>query len=50
MKGDLETITHRFWAGLHGLAALQLSGQLQSLPIDALAEPKVETVLRGTAP
>ena len=50
VTGDLETVTHLFWAGLHGLAALHLAGQLQSRRFEALATPMVETLLRGTAP
>ncbi|MCC6642529.1 MAG: TetR/AcrR family transcriptional regulator [Deltaproteobacteria bacterium] len=49
VAGDLETVTHLFWAGLHGVAALHLAGQLQSRGLEALAEPMIETLLRGSA-
>lgn len=49
VAGDLETLAHLFWAGLHGLAALHLAGQLQSRRVEDLAEPMIETLLRGTA-
>lgn len=49
VAGDLETVTHLFWAGLHGLAALHLAGQLQSRRLEALAAPMIETLLRGAA-
>ena len=48
LEGDPETISHLFWAGLHGLAALELAGQLQSRTLDALEGPMIETLLHGT--
>jgi AcrR family transcriptional regulator len=48
LEGDPETISHIDWAGLHGLAALELAGQLQSRTLDALEGPMIETLLRGT--
>ena len=50
VAGDLETVTHVLWAGLHGVAALHLAGQLNDRPLEALAAPMIETLLRGTAP
>lgn len=50
VAGDLETLTHVLWAGLHGVAALHLAGQLSDRPLEALAAPMIETLLRGVAP
>jgi len=48
LEGDPETISHLYWAGLHGLAALELAGQLQSRTLDELEGPMIESLLRGT--
>ena len=48
LEGDPETVSHLYWAGLHGLAALELAGQLRALSVDALEGPMIETLLRGT--
>jgi len=48
LEGDPETISHLYWAGLHGLAALELAGQLQARSLEALEEPMIEALLRGT--
>lgn len=48
LEGDPETISHLYWAGLHGLAALELAGQLQSRTLDELEVPMIEALLRGT--
>lgn len=50
VRGDLETVSHVFWAGLHGLATLHLAGQLRDLSLEELAEPMIETLLRGASP
>jgi len=48
LEGDLETISHLYWAGLHGLAALELAEQLQSRTLDELEVPMIEALLCGT--
>ncbi|MCP5065337.1 MAG: TetR/AcrR family transcriptional regulator [bacterium] len=48
LAGDAETVSHLFWAGLHGLAALQLAGQLQTRSQDELEGPMIHALLRGT--
>jgi AcrR family transcriptional regulator len=48
LEGDPETISHLYWAGLHGLAALELAGQLQSRTFDELEGPMIDALLRGT--
>lgn len=49
VRGELETLTHLFWAGLHGVAALHLAGQIQSRQLEALGAAMIETLLRGTS-
>ncbi|MAE94251.1 MAG: TetR family transcriptional regulator [Deltaproteobacteria bacterium] len=48
LEGDPETVSHLYWAGLHGLAALQLAGQLHARDLDDLEAPMIEALLRGT--
>jgi AcrR family transcriptional regulator len=48
LEGDPETVSHLYWAGLHGLAALELAGQFQAQNLDALEGPMIEMLLRGT--
>ena len=48
LEGDPETISHLYWAGLHGLAALELAGQLHARSLEALEGPMIAALLRGT--
>jgi len=48
LDGDPETVSHLYWAGLHGLAALELAGQLEVRSFEALEAPMIEALLRGT--
>ncbi|MCP5060228.1 MAG: TetR/AcrR family transcriptional regulator [bacterium] len=50
IEGNLEIITHVFWAGIHGLVALHLAGQLEAIPMERLEKPLVRTLLRGVLP
>ena len=45
---DPDVADHIFWSALHGAATLQLAEQFEpGLDLDRLAEPLVESVLRG---
>lgn len=48
LAGDPETVSHLYWASLHGLAGLELLGQLRARRFDALVEPMLDMLLRGT--
>ena len=48
LEGDPETVSHLYWAALHGLAGLELLGQLRVRSLEALAGPMIEMLLRGT--
>lgn len=50
LGGDVNVVSHLFWAGMHGLAALHLAGQLESLSLDELQQPMVRAMLRGALP
>ncbi len=50
LAGDANVVSHLFWAGMHGLAALHLGGQLESLPVEKLQKPMVRALLRGALP
>jgi AcrR family transcriptional regulator len=50
LAGDANVVSHIFWAGMHGLAALHLAGQLESLPVEKLQKPMVRALLRGALP
>lgn len=47
LTGDPEIVSHVFWAGVHGLAALELAGQLQLRALDDLEATMIETLVRG---
>ncbi len=49
LRGELETLSHICWAGLHGLATLHLAGQLRTLSLAELVEPMMETLLHGAS-
>jgi AcrR family transcriptional regulator len=48
VEGDPETVSHLYWAALHGLASLELLGHLRARSLDALEAPMIEMLLRGT--
>ena len=50
IEGELDVVTHVFWAGIHGLVALHLAGQLEVVPLERLEQPMVQTLLRGVLP
>lgn len=50
IEGELDVVSHVFWAGMHGLASLDLAGQLQSAPGKKLEKAMVQTMLRGVFP
>ena len=51
VRGDPMTLAHVFWAGLHGLVSLQLSGALHNgLTLDSLVEPMLDTLFTGAHP
>jgi AcrR family transcriptional regulator len=47
LAGDPITLAHVFWAGVHGLATLELSGQLHERHFEDLEQPLIDTLLRG---
>jgi AcrR family transcriptional regulator len=49
VAGEPMVLAHVFWAGLHGLAALQLAGKLVLCRVQEISEPLIETLLRGAA-
>ena len=51
VAGDPNLLAHLMWISVHGLAALALAHQLDmGQDFEALVEPVVQTLLRGTAP
>ena len=51
VRGDPMTLAHVFWAGLHGLVSLQLSGALHNgSTLDSLVEPMLDTLFTGAHP
>jgi AcrR family transcriptional regulator len=50
LAGDVNVVSHVFWAGMHGLVALHLAGQLQSMPLEKLQKPMLRAMLRGALP
>jgi len=49
VDGDPEIVAHVLWAGLHGLAALDLAGKLRLRRRDVLAGPMMTALLHGVA-
>lgn len=47
IREDADTAAHVLWAGLHGLAALDLAGKLRTRSRDELAGPMMFALLRG---
>jgi AcrR family transcriptional regulator len=50
LAGDADVVAHLFWAGVHGLASLELAGKLCLGPALAdLVDPMLATLFRGNA-
>lgn len=50
LKGDVDTVAHLFWAGMHGIVSLELAGKLNlGRDLRALVEPMLDSLLRGSA-
>jgi len=48
LQGDPELIAHTWWAALHGLVVLRMSGKLDhSPPFDVLRHAAVRMIMRG---
>ncbi len=47
LEGNVNVVSHIFWAGMHGLVALDLAGQLQSMRLEKLEKPMVRAMLRS---
>jgi len=51
VEGDLERLAHIFWAGLHGLVVLKMSGMLpQEMDFRSLAREQYQALIRGFRP
>lgn len=51
LAGEVDTLAHVFWAGMHGLVSLYLAGRLQSAPgLDRLVQEMWGGLVRGLAP
>jgi AcrR family transcriptional regulator len=51
IRGDADTLAHLYWAGMHGIVSLHLSGQLiLGRELDALIASMLETLLGGSRP
>jgi len=50
LVGNIDTVAHVFWAGMHGVAALQLAGRLgRGRAGHELVEPMMMTLFAGNA-
>ena len=50
LKGDVDTVAHLFWAGMHGIVSLELAGKLNlGRDLRVLVEPMLDSLLRGSA-
>ena len=49
LQGDVDEVSHIFWAGMHGLVTLELAGQLQTGSVSKLSRPMIRALLRGVA-
>jgi AcrR family transcriptional regulator len=48
LEGDVDTVAHVFWAGVHGLASLYLAGKLElGRTLEALVPALMGTLFRG---
>jgi AcrR family transcriptional regulator len=47
VEGDPATLSHLYWAALHGLAGLELLGHLRAPSLAELETPMIELLLRG---
>ena len=51
VEGDLERLAHIFWAGVHGLVVLQMSGMLPpEMDFRSLAREQYQALIRGFRP
>ena len=51
VEGDLERLAHIFWAGLHGLVVLKMSGMLPpEMDFRSLAREQYQALIRGFRP
>jgi AcrR family transcriptional regulator len=51
VEGDLERLAHIFWAGLHGLVVLRMSGMLApEMDFRSLAREQYQALIRGFRP
>jgi AcrR family transcriptional regulator len=51
LAGDVVTVAHLFWSGLHGLVTLHLAGRLRmGHALDDLVAPMWESLVQGMAP
>ena len=48
LEADPETVSHLYWAALHGLAGLALLGHLRLRSLETLTGPMIDMLLRGT--
>lgn len=48
VDGDPDTVSHLYWAALHGLAGLELLGHLRARGLDDLESPMIDMLLRGS--
>lgn len=50
LRGDPDTVSHLFWAGMHGIVSLELAGKLNlGRDLEQLVEPMLQSLLRGSA-
>ena len=50
LKGDVDTVAHLFWAGMHGIVSLELAGKLNlGRDLRSLLNPMLDSLLRGNA-
>lgn len=51
LEGDPDALAHTLWAGVHGVAALELAGRLRAgMDADELLELVTEALIRAHAP
>jgi hypothetical protein len=49
LAGNVDVVSHIFWAGMHGLVTLELAGQLQAGSLSKLSRPMIRALLAGVA-
>lgn len=51
LSGDVDTVAHLLWAGLHGLVSLHLAGKLQmGRSLEDLVAPMMQSLFWGNRP